>query len=369
VFQTYYEEQAAWHQSPSDIAWIGSIQAFLLLLVGAVSGPLYDAGYFRCLIVTGTVLIPLGFFMTSICTTYWQTLLAQGVCIGLGNGCLFVPGLAILPQYFTTKNALATGIAATGTSVGGIVLPIVWTNLVEQVGFAWATRALGFITLAALVTSLAVMKPRLTPKARRRLFDLSALKELPYLFYSVGSFFAFVGYIVPTVYLEAFAIETGITGQSFGFYLLAIMNGASIAGRVIPTIFAFYFGPLNSMAVIEILAGGLTFAWIAITTSLPGTIIYAVLYGFLSGGFAALLPVGVFTLTPDLRTMGTRMGQVMFIGAFGVLIGAPVSGAIQTSAASWVGLKSFAGGVMVLAAGFWVCARVAKSGWSLRTRA
>jgi len=37
-------------ESPSDIAWIGSIQALLLLLVGVVTGFLYEAGYFRALV-------------------------------------------------------------------------------------------------------------------------------------------------------------------------------------------------------------------------------------------------------------------------------------------------------------------------------
>lgn len=37
VFQTYYENNPYWTASPSDISWIGSIQAFLLLVVGGMS--------------------------------------------------------------------------------------------------------------------------------------------------------------------------------------------------------------------------------------------------------------------------------------------------------------------------------------------
>lgn len=56
--------------------------------------------------------------MTSLCTEYWQVMLAQAICIGLGCGCIFVPSVAILPQYFTTKKAIATGVAASGSSLG-----------------------------------------------------------------------------------------------------------------------------------------------------------------------------------------------------------------------------------------------------------
>lgn len=118
VYQTYYETGFLSTQSPSNISWIGSIQAFLLMIVGAVTGPLYDAGYFYYLIATGSFLVVFGLMMTSLCTVYWQVMLAQAVCIGLGCGCIFVPSVAILPQYFTTRKAFVTGIAAGGSSLG-----------------------------------------------------------------------------------------------------------------------------------------------------------------------------------------------------------------------------------------------------------
>ena len=56
--------------------------------------------------------------MTSLCTTYDQVILAQGICVGLGSGCLFVPSVAIVATYFTSKRALMTGITAAGGSIG-----------------------------------------------------------------------------------------------------------------------------------------------------------------------------------------------------------------------------------------------------------
>lgn len=41
AFQTFYETDLLSHESPSNISWIGSIQAFLLLLVGVFTGPLF----------------------------------------------------------------------------------------------------------------------------------------------------------------------------------------------------------------------------------------------------------------------------------------------------------------------------------------
>ena len=118
VYQTYYEMDLLSGESPSNISWIGSIQAFLLMIIGVMTGPIYDAGHFQALVRTGSFLVVFGIMMTSLCTRYWEVMLAQGICIGLGSGCLFVPSVAILPQYFTTKKAFANGIAASGSSLG-----------------------------------------------------------------------------------------------------------------------------------------------------------------------------------------------------------------------------------------------------------
>ena len=100
------------------------MQAALLFIVGAATGPIYDAGYLRQLLVVGTFMTVFGMMMTSVCKTYWQVFLAQGITVGIGNGCLFLSSVVIVSQYFTTKKAIATGIASVGSSLGqlGVVM-------------------------------------------------------------------------------------------------------------------------------------------------------------------------------------------------------------------------------------------------------
>ena len=88
------------------------------MFVSALTGPVYDAGYFRELLIGGSFLVVFGHMMLSLCTKYWEILLAQAFCIGIGTGCLFVPGVAILSTYFNTRLAMATGAAAVGSSLG-----------------------------------------------------------------------------------------------------------------------------------------------------------------------------------------------------------------------------------------------------------
>ncbi|KAF4944383.1 hypothetical protein FSARC_14690 [Fusarium sarcochroum] len=121
VFQTYYTTHL---DSPaSQISWIGSVQISTLFFIGTLAGRLTDAGYFRVTFAAGTILTCLGVFMTSLSTTFWQLLLAQGLCTGLGNGLMFTPSLAVVSTYFKRRRALAFGITVTGSATGGLIFP------------------------------------------------------------------------------------------------------------------------------------------------------------------------------------------------------------------------------------------------------
>lgn len=125
--------------------------------------------------------------MLSLVHTYWQALLAQGFVIGIGAGFLFVPSVAIISTYFTTHLSTAIGIAASGSSLGGVIYPIMFYKLQPQVGFGWATRIIGFMALGMLIIPVTVMRMRVKPAAKRALFNVSAFKEMPYTVYVLGS--------------------------------------------------------------------------------------------------------------------------------------------------------------------------------------
>lgn len=118
IFQTYYSSTLLVTSSQSALSWIGSIQGFLLLFIGVFCGRAFDGGHFYLVVSLGIFLEVFGMMMTSLGTKYYQVFLAQGLCVGLGSGCLFTPAISLVGTYFSTRRALATGIAASGSSVG-----------------------------------------------------------------------------------------------------------------------------------------------------------------------------------------------------------------------------------------------------------
>ncbi|KAG5974823.1 hypothetical protein E4U55_008044 [Claviceps digitariae] len=132
VFQNYY--QGTLPYSASDISWIGGFQIFCLLFVSTVSGRATDAGLARTVVTAGAVLLVLGTFMTSLATEYWQIFLAQGLCVGVGQGLMWLPSVTIISTYFMRRRVFAVTAAATGTSSGGIVFPAMVQHLIPRIG-------------------------------------------------------------------------------------------------------------------------------------------------------------------------------------------------------------------------------------------
>lgn len=347
--------------SPSTIAWVGSTQSALLMLVSVLTGPLFDAGYFSLLMPLGTFLLVFGFMMSSISTKYYQIMLAQGVCVGVGTGFLFMPAVALLPQYFKKKRSLANGIAATGSSIGGVLYPIMFHKLQREIGFPWATRALAFLALATCSLSISVMRLRFRPQQKRALIQLSAFKDLPYMLFCSACFAGFLGFYDFLIYIQPFAIETGIVDENVGFYLLPALNAASTFGRVICNYIADYTGPLDILIPALTATAALAYCWAAIKST-AGIITLSALYGFFSGGFASLVPVAIVDMSNSDHNVGARLGMCFAIESVGLLIGTPIGGAILSHNKSYLGVQMFCGSCLTLCALILVAIRLLQSG-------
>jgi MFS family permease len=351
VYQTYYETTLLTTSTSSAISWIGSVQAALLTIVGTFSGPLYDAGYFRHLIIAGMFFIVLGQFMTSLCSTYWQVLLAQGFTTGIGMGLSFLPSAAILAQYFKKRRALALGISSTGSPIAGIIFPVIFSRLEPVVGFGWATRVIAFILLATSAIPIAFMRTRLPPPRRRRsIVDPTAFRDAPFLLVVGSLFFDFLGLYVPFFYIQLFTEKKGLAGPDFSPYLVTLLNVGSIFGRVLPNALADAAGNLNVLLACSLVSAVLALAWLAIG-NLAGLVAFALLYGLFSGGIVSVTPSVIMSLTPDLGRVGARLGTTFLATGLAVLVGTPIGGAILGSADGeprWGAMIGYAGATLMV---------------------
>lgn len=202
LFQAYYVE--ALGRSPSDIAWVGSIQIWLTFSLGAIAGRATDAGYFKFIITLGLTLQLIGIFGTSFATEYWQMFLAQGICQGIGCGLCFCSTVTVVSTYFTTKRSLAIASTACGAATGGIVFPLIAQQLLEKIGFGWTIRVMGFVAMANASVAIAFARARVPPRRSGPFIEWSAFKEVPFVIFNIGAFLILWGVYVAYYYVSFF---------------------------------------------------------------------------------------------------------------------------------------------------------------------
>lgn len=289
--------------------------------------------------------------MTSLCKEYYQFMLAQGVLDGLAVGMTVSPCLAATGQYFFLKRGAAMGIVVAGSSLGGVIFPIMLTKLLpdDQLGFGWTMRVIGFMILGLMGLSVFPIKARLPPRKSAFLLP-GAFKKLPYDTLVTGSFITFLGIFAPAFYLPSFAVAYG-TNENLALYLVAIYNAGSLFGRIIPGLLADKFGRFNIFFIAAFASGILGFCWQA-ARSTAAVIVFAALYGFSSGAIVSMMSVAVSMMANDPRDIGTYIGMAFAVNAVAALVGTPISGAILSDAgygavADFTGATAIAGGALI----------------------
>ncbi|KFX95821.1 hypothetical protein O988_05617 [Pseudogymnoascus sp. VKM F-3808] len=353
-YQEYYQSHQLSGETPSAISWIGSLQGFFIFSGSLVGGPLFDR-YGEKVLWPPALIYVFSIFMTSISTKYWHFILAQGILGGMSMGMTMAPAMAAVPQYFQKKRGAAMGATIAGSSVGGVILPIMLGKMLNgnALSFGWAVRVVGFLMLAILSMSCLFIKARLPPR-KGTFFLPGAFKNLEYVAVVAAGFLMVFGFFGPFIYLPVYAVQQGMS-KLLASYVLSILNAASFFGRVVPGIMADKVGRYNTLFVAAIASGILIFCWPLITTN-AGIIVFAVLFGFFSGTIISGIMVCLASCARDPREIGTYIGMGLTLGGVAVLIGPPINGALLTEYSgfheiSWLmGAVTMAGAVSVVLA-------------------
>ncbi|CZR50257.1 related to monocarboxylate transporter 4 [Phialocephala subalpina] len=345
VFEEYYLTHRLHGQSPDNIAWIGSTSAFLQFFAGLLGGPMFDR-FGAKIIRPAAIAYIFAIMMLSLCREYWQVMLVQGILMGLVMGFLQIPAFAAVSQYFDKKRAAAFGIVVSGSSIGGVVIPIALSKMLNgsALSFGWSVRVIGFLLTPFLGFACVAIKPRLSSRTTN-FWIPAAFKDIKFNLLILALFFMFIGMWTPLFYIPTYAVSKGMSATLAG-YLLAIINAASTFGRVIPGVFADKYGRLNMFGFGGIATGVVVFCMNS-TTNNAGIIVYAVVFGFFSGTIISGASAAFSIVVKDARDMGTYMGMGMAVAGLGGLIGPPVNGAFVERYGGFIQVSIFSGTMCV----------------------
>jgi MFS family permease len=351
------------------VAWITSLETFMMFLGGPIFGKIFDNYGPRGLLLFGSFMHVFGLMMTSLSTEYYQFILAQGICSPIGASAIFYPAMSCLPTWFFRRRALAFGIAASGSSIGGVVLPILVQRLIPQIGFPWAMRTCAFLILFMVAVANLTVRSRIppTPRPLQLVEFVRPLREVPYSLVLIASFLTFLGLFLPLNYVIFEAQAVGMSAD-LASYLLAILNAASVFGRTLPGYVADKIGRFNVMIAMNFFTAILILAiWIPADGN-AAVIVFAALYGFGSGAFVSMAPSVVAQIS-DVRQIGVRTGTMFAFISIAALCGNPIGGALidtsQPGKSGFLHMQIFAGVIMIAGSAFFVASRVSVAGWKL----
>ncbi|KAH8889987.1 monocarboxylate permease-like protein-like protein [Thozetella sp. PMI_491] len=368
VFQDYYQTHQLSSYSPSTVAWIPSLEACIIFIWGPIVGNLFDNYGPRWLLIVGTFLHVFGLMMVSLCTQYYQFILAQSICSATGASILFFAGLTAVSTWFVRHRALALGITVAGSSLGGIVFPIMVEHLNAKVGFAWTIRICAFLILALCLFANFTVQSRLrhTPKPINIRDYWQPFREAPFATFALGYFLFYLGFFIPYNFIILEAERYGMSSSLAG-YLVPVLNAGGSVGRIAPGWLADRIGRFNVMIMVTIFSAIVVLAlWIP-GQSNGAIIAFCVLYGFSSGAFITLAPAILAQISP-LPQLGARQGICFAFIAIASLLSNPIAGALvpNTGVDPFWKLQLFAGMVMVGGAIMITVARIAGGGVSLK---
>ncbi|KZT52001.1 MFS general substrate transporter [Calocera cornea HHB12733] len=353
VYQSYYIETLLPSYSPSAISWIGSVQTLLMMGTAGIAGKLLDMGYFRSLIITGTVMYVGCIFAQSAAQMdgYYQVFLSQGLGQGLATGMLYLPSIGVIAHHFKRRRAMAMGMIVMGSSVGGIVFPIMLNNILQRSSFAWTVRAAGFLVLGCLVAANLLMSTRLPPgKTKDQASVVAFFKEAHYVLFLAGIFFVFWGVTFPLFYIQLFASQK-ISNQSLTFYTLSITNAGSMLGRTVPNLLADRVGSMVLLVPSTFVTGALIFAMFGCTYE-GAVVVFCIFFGFFSGAYIGLMPPAVADMSKSYGEIGARIGIGMSFMGLSAMSGTPIVSALIGSGPEFAWWKGIVfSGVFVLAGG------------------
>ncbi|KAG6008921.1 hypothetical protein E4U54_008633 [Claviceps lovelessii] len=342
------------------------MQIFLMCFLSPFSGQIFDNYGPRPLILGGSFLHVFGLMMASLSSQYYQFMLSQGLCSSLGVSAIFLASIGTVSGWFKRRRGMAFGLFATGSSLGGVVFPIMLSRLIQSVGYGWAMRTAAFIILALLIVANCTIKPRHVcgrhPLSRRVL--ARPFHESPFLFLLVGLALIPFGLYTPIDFIPTVAKSEGMR-ESLAENLIAFYNAASLIGRAGSGFLADKFGLFNIFSLACYGAGiCIMTVWIPGGGHDAATITFCLLFGLFSGAYVAILPALVARISP-LEEVGYRNGISQLFGSVGGLVTSPIAGAIFEGAGGAIGLKTFAGVFMLVGTTGVVAARISWTGFKL----
>jgi MFS transporter, OFA family, oxalate/formate antiporter len=332
-----------------------SLLLAVLSLVSGVGGKLTTIFSTRAVIMSGGVILGIGFGLASLATAEypWVLWLTYGVLGGVGMGFIYSPTIACVQKWFPDKKGLVTGFIVSALGFGGVVFTPVIEYFIgifggQGVGESSTFLVLGGIFLVVCTTGGFFMKnppsapvaqplpgadsgnvPAGLPRLGQEMSPTQMFRHPAYYLITIIFVLACMGGLMMIGFAKPIAVAKGLTETAtIGVLLISVFNSA---GRLVWGMLSDKFGRINIIMVILIGNGVLSL----LVSKADGNWIFLIigLIGFFYGGLLSNFP----SLTADLfgpKHMAANYGFVLLGFGAGAVIASQIAGYYKNVAAT-----------------------------------
>ncbi|MBW1699290.1 MAG: MFS transporter [Deltaproteobacteria bacterium] len=288
----------------------------------------------RAVVIICGLCLCLGYFFTSRITAVWQFYIYYGLMAGIGMS-ITTPLMSLVARWFVKRRALMSSIVTAGPAFGNMVVPLIFSAVVQSVGWRFsyvimAGAVLVFIVAAGRFVKRDPAEMGLCPlgtdvsvahRSIQEMDGLSMSEALGTNQYWLLSFVFFCDFFlmnVVTVHIVIYAMDLGISAIKAAS-VLSVASGVCIIARIIIGGIADKIGCKPTLTACLVLAV-MGFALLLVTHSLWTLYLFAAIFGFglwSSGGLITPMTADLF----GLRSHGAIYGSIFISGAIGGAFG------------------------------------------------
>jgi MFS family permease len=328
------------HWSHGRLSFMYTAFGLAMGLASPVTGWLIDRTGVKAVMATGAVMVGAGYIAASQAHSFGP-LIAAFLVIGAGVGCsTLVPAAVVAARWFSERRALALGVSITGTSIGGMVMPLVIEHLIASHGWRYAFAAISgpVLTVALPLILLGVRLPpqeqtvaeNVEPGSTLAGLDLGpALRTLTFWMLALMQVFASIGLAGTYYHIVPFLVAAGYNAHQAAL-VLSLQAGIMTIGFLV-------MGYLSDrFSVRVVLPGALLIEGLGVVSLLgarnPHFALFSIglflaAFGITAGATSSLVPI-ILAESLGLKRLGTLTGLINLCATVGGAAGPILVGAI-----------------------------------------
>ncbi|KAJ3869887.1 major facilitator superfamily domain-containing protein [Lentinula novae-zelandiae] len=355
VLQDYYHTTMFPNTSLSVLGTIIGLANFVsLTLVKRITDP-NPNGFQQKMIAISCSLAYLCLLASAFATKVYQLFLFQGCLLGLSQGIGMPLYFSLCSQWFLKRRGLATGIAVSGSGIGGGIETLLMRQLIVKIGYR--NTMLTFSSVHAVIWIFAWfllkerLAPGLNPTAKKRWLP----KKITGSFCSVAlsMFFGVFGYL-PPYYLSATFTRQMVTTLDSNSLLvtvpLIVMNFCLGIGRITAGRLADIFGATNMFFCSFFIGGLLQMVFWTFARSYATIMVFSILNGLIGSWFMSLLPVVCAKLF-GVEGLSTITGFMILANSPGQFVGTTIAAVVLSSSGNnWTAVSLYSGSMQIMGA-------------------